>query len=649
MRRKLVFLLFLGISISAFGQRKGIVQDSVKRDSTIHYNEERDSLKKDSVSIKEVEEYSKKSKFTERLFELIFKDDSDKDSEKKREPNHTVGFEPHSDKIIREIIIESNDPFGYSVHDPEKEAHNWAQKWGNALHVRTKNMAVRKFFLFKKGEQLDTILLNETARLLREQSYVRDVLILPRAIEGENDSIDVEVRLLDSWSLIPRVEFGGSKSKFGVLERNFIGLGHRAKFRFGKRFSDGNSAVDAAYTIPNISNSFVDVMLNYQADYDHLYDRYFTIDRHFYSPLTRWAGGIFVQERSLDRPLAAPNIDFEDVRMKIRYQNVWGGYAFRLKGSLAEDWSTNLVFGIRGMLLNYRETPDEVFDPTDYFSDERFLLANVGLVSREFVRDRYIFRDGEIEDVPVGTIYAVTTGIQRKNQTNRLYTGVRAAYGNYYRWGMLSGNLEAGTFFGSGFEESVISLKLNYFSRLWDIGKNWKLRQFVKPQIVMGFNRQDTYLDRLGLNEEPFFRGVHNYEYNDYGRRRRYIDYSNGNISGFESLATGTRKFVIDLQTQAYSPWSILGFRLNPVFSGSLAYLSGKNQTYGGNRFYTSIGLGLIIRNDYLVFDSFQLSFTYYPSMPGEGSHVFRGNGFRTEDFGFQNFRFGEPRPAIYE
>src|SRR5699024_6417604 len=105
-------------------------------------------------------------------------------------------------------------------------------------------------------------------------------------------------------------------------------------------------------------------------------------------------------------------------------QNFWGGYAFRLKGSLAQDWSTNLVVGLRGMLLNYRESPDKEYDPEDFYADERFLLGNIGIVSREFVQDRYVFRDGEIEDVPVGTIYSFTTGLQRKNQSNRLYMGI---------------------------------------------------------------------------------------------------------------------------------------------------------------------------------------------------------------------------------
>src|SRR5699024_9665072 len=152
-----------------------------------------------------------------------------------------------------------------------------------------------------------------------------------------------------------------------------------------KRYSDGSSAYETSYTIPNFNNSFIDITLNYEADFDNFFDRYFAIQRDFYSPLTRWAGGVFVQQRSLERPLPDKDWKFDDQYFRYIYQDYWGGHAFPISGSLAKDWSTNLVLGLRAFFLNYEKQPDQEYDPINYFSDERFYLGSVGLVSREYV------------------------------------------------------------------------------------------------------------------------------------------------------------------------------------------------------------------------------------------------------------------------
>lgn len=227
---------------------------------------------------------------------------------------------------------------------------------------------------------------------------------------------------------------------------------------------------------------------------------------------------------------------------------------------------------------------------------------------------------------------------------------MRVSYGNYNDWGFFSSNFELGTFFNNSHtEQTTLSFKANYFSNLLNLGGEWRMRQFIKPQLVIGFNRLNSVADRLGLNESPYFKGVHSYRYIDYGKRNKYVDYNNGNIQGFESSANGTKKYVLDLQTQFYSPWTLLGFRFNPFVNISLGMLSGESLSNNSNEIYSSFGAGFIIRNDYLVFDSFQFSFSYYPSMPGGRREIFQTNSFRSEDFGFQDFKMREPRPVIYE
>ncbi|MEI6680742.1 MAG: hypothetical protein WCL21_19190, partial [Mariniphaga sp.] len=61
------------------------------------------------------------------------------------------------------------------------------------------------------------------------------------------------------------------------------------------------------------------------------------------------------------------------------------------------------------------------------------------------------------------------------------------------------------------------------------------------------------------------------------------------------------------------------------------------------SRMYPQFGLGVLIRNDYLVVSNIQLSFAFYPSIPGHGENIFKGNPFRTTDYGLPDFVSGKP------
>lgn len=547
----------------------------------------------------------------------------------------------YSGKIVRKLIIETKDPFGQSLTDSTRTPHSWLQKTGNAIHIKSKEMAIRNFLLIKENKPLDTFLIAESKRLLREQNYIREVIIEPRPIPHEKDSVDVVVSALDAWSLIVDGTFSGTRTKLRLRERNFIGIGHELTLEGSKRLTDGKGAYGAAYRVPNFKNTFISASGRYFVDYERYYEKAMSVDRKFYSPLTRWAGGIFLQDRYLRRLF--PN-DTAFVYRDFKYiaQDYWAGRAFKLfEGSSERERTTNLIVSLRALLVDYRESPGVDYDSIGFFSNEKLLLGSVGINSRQFVEDSYIFKDGRIEDVPVGTLYSLTGGLQHKNGINRPYLGGQISYGNYVKWGFISTNLEVGSFFNrSKLEQTAISFTASYFSRLWHLDGQWRMRQFIKPQLILGFNRLNSVADRLSLNESPYFNGPHG---------NMYFNRKNGHIQGFDSPATGTRKYVLALQTQFYSPWELLGFRLNPYVNATFGMLADKQRSFGSNKMYSSFGAGFIIRNDYLIFDSFQLSFTYFPSMPGTGRNILETNAFENDDFGFQDFQIGKPHEVYYE
>jgi len=575
--------------------------------------------KKDSIEVyTKIRNYSKKNKFTQTLHKLLFRGSKPRKKEILVQ-NDTTDF---SGKIIRHINIVTLDPFGHSVSDTTQMPRNWGERTGNRLHLKTKRIAILNLLLFKKNSTYDTYKVQESERLIRAQKYVTAVRITNKLAGVASDSVDVTIRVLDSWSTIPKFSISSNRVSIGAKEKDFFGSGQQLEYRFTNRFDDGRNANEVTYTVPNIKNTYIGTTLYYNMDLDNNYSKSINVERLFYSPLTKWAGGVYVGQNFRKDTLQAPDKSYAFQPFKSNFQDLWAGHASKVFED--ESGITNLVAAGRFLNVNYSEAPTELYDPNHFYSDEKLILAGIGLNRRKFIKDSYIFRNGQTEDVPIGRIYGVTFGYQYKNTFWRPYVGGQFSFGNYYRLGFLSMNFEAGTFFrDSKTYQTAFSIETNYFTKLYSIG-NWKLRQFVNPKFVIGANHDNVIGDQLNINEQ------------------------NG-LAGFNSAIYGTNKMVLSLQTQTYVPHALWGFRMNPFFNYTMAVLGSPNDAMGRNKAYQKITLGLLISNDYLVFSSFQLSISYYPSIPYQGDNVFKTNTFETTDFGLQSFELAKPRVVEYK
>ena len=581
------------------------------------------TVKKDTSEVyKDLKNYSKKNKFTRLAHKLIFRSPA---LNKKTLKDVQKKYYKFEGKIIRNINIVTLDPFGYSEVDTTRKPKNWAERAGNKIHVKTNNLTIRNLLLIKKNKPFDSLLVKESERLIRTQRFINRVEFTPQIIRTSGDSIDIEIRVLDSWSLIPKGSISTSRIKFNVTERNILGSGHQFENQFNNRFSDGNTAYNVAYTVPNFKNTFISTKVSYLIDLDKYYGKSIDISRPFYSPVTKWAGGIYFDQQFRKDTLPDANLVFANQNFKYNTKDFWAARSFSIfKGNTERERTTNLITSVRFLHINYLESPVFKYDTDDFYSNENMAFLGIGISSRKFIRDRYIFQNGIIEDVPIGKIFGLTGGYQYKNNKERLYLGAQAAFGNFYKWGFLSANFELGTFFEkSTTKQTSFSFQANYFTTLLTMGK-WKVRQFIKPQLIIGLNRANAIGDQLSIND-------------NYGLR------------GFRIAEYGTKKAMITTQTQFYSPWDLWGFRLNPYFNYSVAMLGNPEKGLLKSTAYSKIGIGLIISNDYLVFSSFQISLSYFPIIPREGSNVFKTNSFETTDFGFQDFELAKPRTLIYK
>jgi len=574
---------------------------------------------KDSAVYKKIEDYSSRRKFTSIVYNLILKPVAVQSAPADVFSGDKVyvPFVSYEGKIIRSIHIVTLDPFGFSVYDTTSGPHSFIEKSGNYLHVKTQHFAIRNQMLIHENDRFDSLLVKESERLIRSQSYIRDVAVTAVQAGGNADSVDVFLRVSDLWTIIPDGSLSNEKITFIVTEKNLGGLGHTFSDSYTQNYLNGDHAYSTFYFIPNIENSYISSRLGYAMDENRNFRKSLNIERPFFSPLTQWAGGVFVSQEKQPGWIYKNDTTRLFLTSKYNIQDYWGATAWQVfKGRSEFDRTTKLILSGRIYTLKYLEKPVEQPGMLEYYTNERFFMSGLGISSRKYLKQYYIFRFGTPEDVPVGLTYGIVGGYQLKN-SGRWYWGVQHSWGNFFRLGYFGTQFEYGTFINASHTaEGMFSAKLNYFSGLITIG-NWKFRQFARPELIIGMNR--TAYDRLTLND-------------GYG------------LSGFNSgVLSGTRRFLFVIQTQSYAPWNLFGFRFGPYMNLSFGMLGNQDSGFRKSRMYPQIGMGVLIRNDYLVIKYFQLSFAFYPSIPGNGNNVFKANPFRSTDFGFPDFVIGKP------
>lgn len=562
----------------------------------------------------------KQSKFTAFFYRHFYKRVS---PETKKYKAKRIGYnqliqKPYSafdGKIIRKIYIESLDPFKNSIPDTLTVGGNIIARSGNRYHIKSKDATIRNQLLIRENQPFDSLLLKESERLVRSSEYIRDVSFSVMSPSTISDSVDVVIRTLDRWSIMPRVSMTSSQSDWSLTESNFLGLGHKFQNAFGINEAGQFNSFQTSYIVPTISNTFINGIVNFQMEGNHYANRGISFNRPFFSPLTKWAAGASLMQQFHNDSILHNDSRLVSLSFKKKTQDYWAGYALKLsKGNSEYKRATNFVTSVRFLTIGYSERPTEEADPLHFYSNENFYLASIGLSTRKYVQDKYIFKFGITEDVPIGKVISLTGGYLQKNSSDSYYLSTRFSLGNYYSWGYLSTNIEYDTFLHAG--QSTLTADALYFTGLIEMGK-WKFRQFVKPQMTFSLN---------GLSSDSLF------------------FHESSGLGGFKNATvSGTRRVILSLQTQSYAPWNFIGFSFGPFMTYSLGLLGNTEDWFRRSKFYSQIGVGVLIKNENLILNTFQLSISYYPMIPGLGQNVVQMNAFKTSDFGFSDFSTGKP------
>lgn len=583
----------------------------------------------DSAKIyRDIEDLSKKNKYFKFLHSLIFRPVSPVPKEKKKvQKKDDRNFRRAQDKIVRNIEITTLDPFGLNINDTSVIPKYFLPKVGNKLHIKSRRLTILNLILFKKNEVFDSLKVKESERLIRAQDYIRDVVVKIE-FNKARDSVDIIFTAQDLWS----IEFNGNVSASGgginITDKNFLGLGHQFQHAISKYTYNKEFAFETNYYIRNIRNSFINSNIHYKVNPDNSFLKRFLVERPFYSSFARWAGGIILDQQYHTDSILFLQDNYKFIDVKYNLQDYWIGKSWQLSSRKSAYFrSTNFILSSRFLRVNYLQRPDTSVLPIHTFAHEKFFLLSAGINTRLYLQDKYIFRYGLTEDIPTGKIFNITSGYQVQNKQVRLYAGVKVAWADYFRWGYLSNYIEYGTFFKNGkTEQGALKQGITYFTELIPWGR-WNFRQFIKPAVVIGIQRLDN--DRLYIRSDSITSSVQFLQ-----REKEW---------------SGIHRFMLTLQTQSYAPWNLYGFRFGPFFSISMVILSDKNFSFGNSKLYSQFDIGILVKNEFLLFNYFQISLSFNPVIPGGKNNIFRGNAYQTSDLGLPEFDTGKPSIILYQ
>ena len=577
----------------------------------------RNSMKKTDEFYELIEDNMSKGSFSQAIYNVVFQTASQANSNyfsKKR-------FEDFEDEIISQVTYRHLPIFGTNVLDTSQYEATGFTDFMNKIHLHTRTRVIRNNLTFSEGSVLHADDLVDSERLLRNLDFIQDARVYVRMDSLGSTEAHVVTKDLLPWNLIlsPNQE---NYLSFGIVYNNIGGLGHELEYQYlSNRDINLGVGSDFYYRIKSIKGSYIDVELNYAANF-HADGYGVDVQRQFVTQDIKYAGGLKMGDYELgeisyyNHQEDSSNIFFYDQGRV----DSWLGRSFRTNFRapfLGIENKANLVFSSRFDYQNFSDVPGVTADSVFRFHDRKDLLFGIGLSSRKFFTDRFVLNFGRTEDIPTGGIFGLIAGYQFGEFQDRAYIGVNYARGAYLRrLGYMNISAELGGYIaGDSFvQDGVGKIQADFFSRLI-IFNQYKMRQFLNVSIRRMINPREP--EFINTEFDLGIRGV-----------RRYF-------------LTATEMFNLRWETMLFTPINLIGFRLAAF--GYTDYVAIRDSFQSEDvENYWGIGLGIRLRNDNLAFQTIQLRFSFFPDTP-DGSRNVNLHLASAPDFEIRDFNYTAP------
>jgi hypothetical protein len=509
-----------------------------------------------------------------------------------------VPFNQFKGKVIRQIRIETLDPFGTNIYDTSSGAKTASGKALNVAHIKTRSWVIRKNLFYKEGQRVDPYLLADNERNIRAMSFIEDVKTYVAFPDSTKDSVDITIVTKDVFSIgFDVVSASPSNISFRLYDGNFIGLGDRlsTSYSFKTKRQPFFRLDGASFSYDNIAGTFLNTLFTYLQDDVGNQNIGLSFNRNFYSIRTKWAFGTGFQYMKMMQADELKN-EVGETTYKSSYFNdvtVWAGRAFQIRKT---SIPSHIVLTESFFRRLFASRPLVSIDSNRmYYNTTRILTGLAFSANSSYLTD-YILHFGKAENIPYGEAFKITGGPEITDFYTRMYGSLDLSAGDFFNgFGYLSGRVVlGGYYYHKSMEDCVLKMSMKYLSPLFvTMDKKFKFRSYFFSDYRFGFNFLENNSDYTNINRDFLIDQVK-----------------------FDTVFQGRKSLSASLSVIMYTPINFYGFRFAFTLQGKGGFVAAHGESLFHQPFNTGIGFGVLLRNDNLIFPPFLLSCFYYPTIP---------------------------------
>ncbi|MBB3046844.1 hypothetical protein FHR99_001080 [Litorivivens lipolytica] len=295
----------------------------------------------------------------------------------------------------------------FNENDPDES--NRLYRLINTLHIDTRPFTISRQLTLESGKPLKAKLVAENERLLRENDYLADAMLVPRRACG--DEVDLLAVVRDIWTLTPSTSFsrtgGENKSSVGISESNLLGTGQSLALGYFR--NDDRSGYSVSYGHDQLFSNHTELDLTYSETSDGSVKEA-GIARPFYSLNTPWSYGVYALQEDRIDDIDTAQERLNTFKTEIELYEVYGGWSRGLIDNVSQRWTV----GITESSTVYTDLPDSAIDPPE---DRQLRYPWMGW---EYIEDRFwtttnINQIGRQEDIRLGAYWSTRMGYASEN------------------------------------------------------------------------------------------------------------------------------------------------------------------------------------------------------------------------------------------
>jgi outer membrane protein assembly factor BamA len=308
--------------------------------------------------------------------------------------------------VIGSVLVEPGNIF--DLENPKE--NKFLYRMANKLHIETREDVIEQQLLFAEGEEFSKRLVDESARLLRDNRYLKDASV--ELLPTDDCVVDVKVHTVDTWTLTPKLTFSRSGGKnstdVGVKEMNLLGTGIFLEALYTTDVDRKSKLLK--YVDRNVGDSWYDLKLLYENS-DDGFSRGIDFGKPFFAlDATDSHGFSYYDNDRIDS-----YYDLGDVVGEFRHQTkAYEVYLGRSTG-VVDDWVRRVTVGLAYDSHQFSASDSLEFPGSPVPEDRQLFYPFVGIewLQNDFDTTTNTDQIGRTEDRFLGTRFTARLGRSR--------------------------------------------------------------------------------------------------------------------------------------------------------------------------------------------------------------------------------------------